>query len=298
MIKNSTTESTGKQLDWYDDIDQIRPLIPEDDDDAITEAALGKKLATGVMAASVALNGSNTTGTLPNDTAHRSHRETVVAQKPKEFGQSEQHDKNPNLTIPDKKRSVDNINTPQYPAGTVISIPLSDFGKPASDFSTNESIKMYRQLEYIASIKGGNSDVLKKTVVIVSIVDPSDTVEMEKIKEQNSTTSFTSGLTLHKEIPTIFVTSIPIPNTKSLANLLSHELKHPFPYIAATILSSLSKAQDPSYAAYQAYSKKLDNTEHIKKEQHVWSIEGGPFNALTASVETKCIILPNVKTQH
>lgn len=185
---------------------------------------------------------------------------------------------------------------PKYPAGTTITIPFTELGNVASDYSTNESIKTFRQLDSIAQIDGCDKDYLSRINVVVRIIDPSDSAEYAKITDHNSSTAYTDGLHPLNGVPTITIESIPIPDVKSLANLLSHETKHPFPQIAANILHkhpdfSNKIAEIPSISDAK-YREQLDNAEHIDKRDTTWKVAGNPLNPLKSALDTKCISLP------
>lgn len=198
----------------------------------------------------------------------------------------------------DNSPRPDNYKKVQYPAGNTITIMLTDLGKFDSEYSTNESIKTFRQLESIAGIEGCDKEYLNRIKIVVNVIDPSsDTTTMAKIKMQNSSTAFTDGIAMIDSVPTIVITSIPIPNTKSLANLLSHEVKHPFPYIIANLVR-----KHPLYKEiklnmivqnYIAYSNELDKMEHIVKTPNEWNIGGTPFNPLHSVISNNCILKLN-----
>lgn len=194
-----------------------------------------------------------------------------------------------------------NHKTVQYPAGNTISIMFSELGKFDSEYSTNESMKTYRQLESVARIDGCDTEYLGRIKIVIRVIEPSDSVNMNKIKSHGSSTAVTDGLSMVGDVPIIPINSIPIPNTESLANLLSHEIKHPFPFIVANILRTRhennNQAPKVPSGAYKLYTAKLDSSEKIDKTKSVWMITGTPLNPLDASVSTKCNILPKKKSE-
>lgn len=201
----------------------------------------------------------------------------------------------------DNSPQPDNHKKVQYPAGNTITIMLTDLGKFDSEYSTNESMKTYRQLESVARIDGCDTEYLGRIKIVIRVIDPSDSVNMNKIKSHGSSTAVTDGLSMVGDVPIIPINSIPIPNTESLANLLSHEIKHPFPFIVANILRTRhennNQAPKVPSGAYKLYTAKLDSSEKIDKTKSVWMITGTPLNPLDASVSTKCNILPKKKSE-
>ena len=185
---------------------------------------------------------------------------------------------------------------PKYPAGTTITIPFTDLGKVASEYSTDESIKTFRQLDSIAHIDGCDKDYLDSIKIVVNIIDPSDSAEYYKIKQHKSSTAYTDGVHMIQGVPIITISSIPIPDTASLANLLSHEIKHPFPQIAANILHTLPEYRNKKplipVKLVEDYRDKLDSTETINKSKDTWYVDGVPLDPLQAALDTKCIIPP------
>lgn len=186
---------------------------------------------------------------------------------------------------------------PKYPAGTTITIPFTELGKVASDYSTNESIKTFRQLDSIAQLDGCDKDYLSRIKIVIKIIDHSDTAEYTKITSNESSTACTDGITGTAREPVIPILSIPIPNTQSLANLLSHEIKHPFPYIVANLLRTRPEynhvAPPVLRNAYDAYASNLDSTEKINKTDSTWKVDGIPLDPLKTAIATKCNMLPS-----
>jgi len=188
---------------------------------------------------------------------------------------------------------------PKYPAGTTITIPFTELGKVASEFSTNESIKTFRQLDSIAHIEGCDKDYLSQIKIVVNIIDPADSTAYAKIKQHRSSTAYTDGLYMDHGAPVITISSIPIPDTASLANLLSHEIKHPFPQIAANILHTRPEYRNrkpliPAESENE-FRDKLDGSETINKAKTGWNVDGMRLDPLKAALDTKCITLPTQK---
>ena len=190
---------------------------------------------------------------------------------------------------------------PKYPAGTTITIPFTDLGKVASEYSTDESIKTFRQLYSLAHIDGCDKDYLDNIKIVVKVIDSSNGAEYAKIQKRESSTACTDGLRVVNGVPTITILSIPIPDTKSLANILSHEIKHPFPQIAANILRTLPENHNvaPSIQpeSNNDYRVQLDTLESINKTGTSWKVDGSRLDPLTAAVDTKCITLPKSKVE-
>lgn len=171
---------------------------------------------------------------------------------------------------------------PMYVPGDTIQFNLLDLKNIGCELSTNESIKTLRLLDSLVTVGRSDMDFLAKIKVIVSVVDPEDTDVKRKFEEMETSTAYTTGISvdiLGNAFINVF--TVPVPNTKSLANLLGHEIKHPFPIIAANILRLNPRfrgAVSIANSTYARYSDILDSNEHVERTGDVWTVAGNLMN--------------------
>lgn len=174
------------------------------------------------------------------------------------------------------------VEKPMYAPGETIQFKLLDLKNVGFELSTNESIKTLRMLDSLATVERADMDFLAKIRVSVNVVDPEDPDVKGKFDEMGTSTAYTTGLSsdmLGNSAINIYV--VPIPNLKSLANVLSHEIKHPFPVIAANILRLNPRFRGAVPAANsiaERYGEILDCNEHVERTGKVWTVAGNLMN--------------------